>query len=159
MTTTVSELFLLWIPATGSQSLPRHKRQESSGFYLETNSSISPRCELAAIFQLVSGRLLKEGVLVTASDPPRPQLLLGTGASRDISITFSFTDDGTLSWSNPRFPKQTAFFCLLSEMVYVYFDVAPEGCIDVHLSFVSCKACLDCDLSYCLLIPTFDFSF
>lgn len=85
--------------------------------------------------------------MITVSDPPRSQPLLEDGGSRAISITFSFTD-GVLSWSNPRFPKQTASFCLLADTLYVYFDTAPQGCVDVTLSFSSCKSCLDYRFSY-----------
>jgi hypothetical protein len=148
--TTISELFLLRIPAAGSKLSTGHNTQESSFFYLEANSSITPRCERAALFQLVSGRLLKGGILVTSSDPPSTQLLLGTGVSRDISLSFSLTA-GLLSWRNPRFPRQAAFFCLMSEMVYVYFDAAPEGCVDVPLSILSRKSRLGCHFSHRLL--------
>lgn len=147
--TTVPEPFLLQIQiqARDPQSPPRLKRQEPSGSYVEEDSSTSPRCQQGALFQLLNGRLLKEGVVVTVSDPPKTQPLLDDGASRDISITFSFTD-GTLSWSNPRFPRQTAFFCLLANTVYVYFDVAPQGCVDITLSLTSCKSCLDYHLFF-----------
>ena len=123
---------------------------------METDSSTISRCEQGALFRLLNGRLVKEGVVVTISDPPRPQRLLETGASRPISITFYFTDNA-LSWSNPRFSKQKAFFCLLADIVYVYFDAAPEGCVDVALSLSSCESCLDCDSLYRLVMPTLHF--
>lgn len=133
---------MLQIQARDPQSSQGRKRQESSGSYLEENSSTSPRCEQGALFQLLNGRLLKEGVVITASNPPRAQPLLEAGASRVISITFSLTD-GILSWSNPRFPRQTASFCLLAGTVYVYFEDAPAACVDITLSFASCKSYLN----------------
>lgn len=151
LTTTVPEPFLLQIQASNPQSPPRYKRQELSGSYVEGDSSSSLRCEQGALFQLLNGRLLKDGIVVTVSDPPRPQPLLEASAGIAISITFSFTNS-TLSWSNPRFPKQRAFFCLLADMVYVYFDAIPEGCVDVTLAFVSCESCLNFNLAYYLMM-------
>lgn len=153
LTTTVPEPFLLQIQASDPQSSPRRRRQESPGSYLEDESSTSLRCEQGALFQLLNGRLLRDGVVVTVSDPPKPQPLLEAGPSRAISITFSFTN-GTLSWSNPRFPKQTAFFCLLADTVYVHFGTVPEGCVDVAVVFAPCKSWLGFDLAHCLVVPT-----
>lgn len=146
LTTTVPEPFLLQIQASDPQSSPRRKRQESPGSYLEDESSTSLRCEQGALFQLLNGRLLKDGVVVTVSDPPRPQPLLEAGATRPISVTFSFTKS-TLSWSNPLFPKQTAFSCLLADTLYIYFDTVPEVCVGVTLFCAPCKSFLDFDLA------------
>lgn len=138
----IQEPFLLQIQARNPQSPLRYKRQQSSVAYLENNSSTTPSCAQGAQFQLINGRLLKGGVQVTISDPT-PQPFFGAGATGAISITFSFTG-GILSWSNPRFPRQTAFFCLLADAVFVYFDAAPQGCVDITVSFSPRKSCLVC---------------
>lgn len=132
----IQEPFLLQIQPRNPQS--RYKRQALSGAFLENDSSTTSSCAQGAQFQLLNGRLLKGGVVVTISDPTTPQPFFGAGASGAISLTFSFTG-GILSWSNPLFLRQTAFFCLLADAVFVYFDVAPQGCVEITIAFSPCE--------------------
>lgn len=137
--TSVPEPFLLRIQVNGPQSPLRRKRQESSLLYLEDEFSTSLRCEDGAQFRLVNGQLLRDGLVISVSDPPAPQPLLEAGRAGGISTTFYFTDR-ILLWSNPRFPRQTASFCLSTETAFVYFGTAPGGCIDVTLLFTPCES-------------------
>lgn len=141
VTTTVPGPFLLQIQASNAQSLPRWKRLDPSGSYLEDESSTSPRCEQGAQFRLIDGRLLRNGALVSVLNAQMAQPLLEAGTNGNIATTFSLVD-GTLAWRNTLFPRQTAFFCMMTDSIFVYFDAAPRGCIDVALLFTPCRSSL-----------------
>lgn len=134
-----TEPFLLRIQASGSQPLPRRKRQTTTGTFLEDASSVSPFCQQGAQFRIIQGRLFYRDQFVSVSDPPASKPLLQGGATGAISIGFSFAG-GVLSWNNPRFPRLSASFCLLGETVFVYFENRLEGCVDVSLFFASCES-------------------
>lgn len=138
VTTTVPEPFLLKVQASEPQSSPRRKRLAPSGSYLTGESSTSPRCEEGAQFRVFDGRLLRDSILVSVVNAQLAQPLLEAGSSGNIATTF-YLIDGILAWRNPLFPRQTASFCVMTDTVFVYFDSAPAGCVDVTLFFTPCR--------------------